>query len=322
VYTFTGGQTGSKDGCVPRAALILDNAGNLYGTTSHCGTTAQAGNVFKIDSAGSETVLHTFTGGADGAVPLASLLRDKAGNLYGTTSAGGDSSCSFSGTTGCGTIFKISAAGKFSLLHQFSFTDGAYPQAGLIEDSAGNFYGTTNLGGATGLGTVYKMDQTGHVTVLYSFLPDSNPNDGYAPASTLVRDSAGNLYGTAQFGGDLNGCFEIGCGTVFKLDPAGNETVLHAFNEFPDGAMPSSLVMDGKGNLYGEAGGDDGNFYSTVFKVDALGNFSVLHGFGGTGDGVAPCCSLVADRQGNLYGAAEWGGQGNNGVIFKIGIAH
>jgi uncharacterized repeat protein (TIGR03803 family) len=318
VYTFTAGLKGSKDGCIPRAALTLDAAGNLYGTTSHCGSAAQAGNVFKLDPAGNETILHTFTGGADGAVPLSSLLRDQSGNLYGTTTTGGDTSCSYFGIKGCGTIFRISSTGKFGLLHTFTGTDGSDPIAGLIEDSAGNFYGTANSGGATGWGTVYKMDKTGHFTVLYSFLPDSNPNDGTFPASTLVRDSAGNLYGTTQDGGNVNDCNGFGCGTVFKLDAAGNETVMYMFNGYSDGATPTSLVMDSSGILYGEADGANGFYYDSVFKVDALGNFSVLHHFGGNGDGVGPCCSLVLDRQGNLYGTTELGGYANNGVIFKI----
>jgi uncharacterized repeat protein (TIGR03803 family) len=300
--------------------LTLDAAGNLYGTTSHCGSAAQAGNVFKLDTAGNETILHTFTGGADGAVPLASLLRDQAGNLYGTTSTGGNTSCSYFAIKGCGTIFKISSAGNFSLLHTFTGTDGASPQAGLIEDAAGNFYGTTYAGGATGWGTVYKMDKTGHLTVLYSFLPDSNPNDGTFPASTLVRDSAGNLYGTTQDGGNVNDCESFGCGTVFKVDASGNETVMHALSNSSDGAQPLSLVMDGNGNLYGEANGDGGYFRGTVFKVDPLGNFTVLHVFGGNGDGIGPCCSLVLDRQGNLYGTAELGGYANYGVTFEISV--
>jgi uncharacterized repeat protein (TIGR03803 family) len=204
LHTF-GGAAGSKDGCLPRAALILDDAGNLYGTTSHCGSAANAGNVFKLDTAGNETILHTFTGGADGAVPLASLLRDHAGNLYGTTSAGGDNSCLYFGVPGCGTIFRISSTGKFSLLHTFTGADGAVPLAGLTQDSAGNFYGTAAGGGATGWGTVYKMDKAGQVTVLYSFLSGNNPDDGYQPASTLVRDSAGNLYGTTLAGGNVSG---------------------------------------------------------------------------------------------------------------------
>jgi uncharacterized repeat protein (TIGR03803 family) len=321
IYSFSGGSTGSGDGCLPRmAAPIRDNAGNLYGTTSHCGTTANAGNVFKIDSAGNETILHTFTGGADGAVPLASLFRDQAGNLYGTTSTGGDTSCSYVGVKGCGTIFKISSSGKFSLLHTFTGTDGANPQAGLIEDAAGNFYGTTTYGGSTGWGTVYKMDKTGHLTVLYSFLSNNNPNDGTQPASTLVRDSAGNLYGTTTSGGNVNDCEGFGCGTVFKVDASGNETVMHALSNSSDGAEPFSLVMDGKGNLYGETNGAGGYFRSTVFRVDPLGNFTVLHVFGGNGDGIGPCCSLVADDQGNLYGTTEYRGFNGYGVIFKISV--
>ncbi len=322
LYSFTGGAAGSKDGCLPRAALILDAAGNLYGTTSHCGSAAHAGNVFKIDTAGNETILHSFTGGADGAVPLASLLRDHAGNLYGTTSTGGDSSCQYFGVPGCGTIFEISSTRKFTALHTLTGAEGAVPLAGLIQDSAGNFYGTSAGGGVAGWGTVYTMDKTRHVTVLYSFLSGNNPNDGVQPASTLVRDSAGNLYGTTQAGGNVSGdadsCNGTGCGTVFKLDPAGNETQLHIFNETTDGADPSSLVMDDKGNLYGEANGDNGYYLDTLFKVDSLGNFTVLHKFGANRDGIGPCCSLVLDPQGNLYGTTEGGGYASNGVIFKV----
>jgi uncharacterized repeat protein (TIGR03803 family) len=164
------------------------------------------------------------------------------------------------------------------------------------------------------------MDKTGHITVLYSFLSNNTPNDGTQPASTLVRDSAGNLYGTTTSGGNVNDCEGFGCGTVFKVDASGNETVMHALSNSSDGAEPFSLVMDGKGNLYGETNGAGGYFRSTVFKVDPLGNFTVLHVFGGNGDGIGPCCSLVADDQGNLYGTTEYRGFNGYGVIFKISV--
>jgi uncharacterized repeat protein (TIGR03803 family) len=322
LHEFTGGSPGSKDGCIPKAALIRDAAGSLYGTTAACGGTANGGIVFKVDTTGNETILHRFTGGKDGATPVASLLLDSSGNLYGTTSTGGDSSCHYYGSSGCGTIFKISAAGKFSVLHVFAGAEGASPQAGLIQGPDGNFYGTTAGGGTVLSGTVYRMTKSGNVTVLYSFSAGANP-DGWQPASLLLFDSAGNLYGTTQNGGsDPNACNGFGCGSVFKLDSAGTETLLHSFTGNFDGQFPSSLVMDSAGNLYGETQGGDS--VGTVFKVDPLGNETVLHVFEGGTDGQHPCCNLVMDKRGALYGTTEiggvtpgFGGQGG-GVIFKI----
>ena len=192
-----------SDGLDPFAGLIHDATGNLYGTTA-IGGAFGSGVVFKIDSTGKETVLYNFTGGADGGFPHAGLVRDAGGNLYGTTTGGGD-------TAGAGVVFKVTPAGLETVLHTFtSAPDGDAPYAGLILDSAGNLYGTTSGGGAFDWGTIFKIDNAGHLTVLYSFTGGS---DGSCPMAGLIRDSAGNFYGTTQFGGTS------GNGVVFRFVP-------------------------------------------------------------------------------------------------------
>lgn len=245
----------------PRAGLVQDAAGNLYGTTAWGGG-FRNGTVFKLDTAGKSTVLHTFSGGsADGALPEAGLVRDKAGNLYGTTYSGGKPDCGM--YYACGVVFKLDAAGKETVLHSFADSpDGANPSAGLTEDAAGNFYGTTTNGGALGTGTIYEINATGTESVLYSFAAGS---DGAHPVAALVRDAAGNLYGTTEYGGTAND------GTVFKLDTAGKETVLYNFcsqSDCTDGANPvAGLIRDAAGNLYGTT--PNGGTYNlgTAFKL-------------------------------------------------------
>ncbi|HEV2381129.1 MAG TPA: choice-of-anchor tandem repeat GloVer-containing protein [Terriglobia bacterium] len=321
LYNFTGG----TDGAFPQAGLVADFAGNLYGTTPAGGNTSclllGCGTVFKLDRAGAETVLHTFTGGTDGASPYSGLVRSAAGDLYGTTSGGGSTSCGNS--NGCGTVFRIDLTGKETVAYRFrGSSDGANPEAGLIRDAAGNFYGTTGAGGSQGAGTVFKIGSTGQEQVLYSF---EGGSDGATPDSGLIRDSAGNLYGTTFFGGETP-C-PGGCGTVFKLDTTGKETVLYSFSGPPDGSYPSgSLVMDAAGNLYGatsEGGsstscGEGKQGCGTVFKLDTAGKETVLHSFTGGTDGAAPTGGLVIDAAGNLYGTASAGGNYNQGVVFGI----
>ena len=233
---------GRIDGTEPLfSGVIRDPAGNLYGTT-YSGGTSNYGTVFKIDTSGNETVLYSFTGRADGRTPYAGLVRDQAGRLYGTTYNGGlrTAMC----TSGCGVVFEVNANGQEKVLHYFTGgADGALPIGGLIRDEAGNLYGTTQMGGASGSGTVFKLDATGVETVLYSF---AGVPDGQYPFAGLIRDSAGNLYGTTSNGG------AIGFGTVFKLDAAGHETVLYSFTGGSDGGSPQApLLRDKNGNLYG-----------------------------------------------------------------------
>jgi uncharacterized repeat protein (TIGR03803 family) len=263
--------------------------------------------VFKLDSAGTETVLHSFTGGADGASPHAGLIRDAQGNLYGTTLSGGASDY--------GTVFRVTATGTETVLYRFTGADGASPYAGLIRDAQGNLYGTTYGGGTYGNGTVFKVTLTGTETVLYSFTGGA---DGGNSVAGLIRDAQGNLYGTTQIGG------AYGYGTAFKLTPTGTQTVLHSFSVV-DGAYPLALIGDGKGIFYGVSGGgavDSGK----VFKLTLTGKEKVLYSFTGGVDGSVPL-GIVRDPEGNLYGTTSYGGDLNGcnsnppygcGVVFKL----
>jgi uncharacterized repeat protein (TIGR03803 family) len=266
LHSFAGPPT---DGALPEAGLIGDEAGNLYGTTAYGGKSGY-GAVFKLSEGGKESVLYSFIGGAtDGEYPIAGLVRDSAGNLYGTTYSGGDLTCSPGSGFGCGTVFKLSPTGKERVLYSFTGADGALPQAGLIRDSAGNLYGTTVYGGdfscgVLGCGTVFKLDGTGQESVLYSFGTEG-AFDGTAPYAGLFRDTAGNLYGTTLLGGAESSL----CGTVFKLDTEGTKTTLHSFGATGDGCAPyGGLVQDATGNLYGttEHGGGTSSL-GTVFKI-------------------------------------------------------
>jgi uncharacterized repeat protein (TIGR03803 family) len=233
---------GSPDGEYPFAGLVRDANGNFYGVTILGGRFGN-GVVFKLDKAGKETLLYTFTGGADGGVPLyyGSLVMDAAGNLYGTTQGGG---------AGFGTVFKVTPKGKETVLHSFAGPpDGAAPFASLVRDDKGNLYGTA-LGGTSGNGVVFKVDKAGKETLLYTF---SGGADGGNPFEGLVLDTKGNLYGTTEVGG------ASGLGTVFKVSSQGKETVLHSFTGGANGRIPfTALIRDTKGNLYGttEQGGD------------------------------------------------------------------
>ncbi len=312
LYSFTGSPS---DGAIPTAGLIADPAGNLFSTT-HVGGASGDGTVFKLTRSGTETVLHSFTGGGDGAVPIAGLIADAAGNLYGTTFTGGGSGC---GGSGCGTVFKLTRSGTESVLHSFtgSFGDGAGPDAGLIADAAGNLYGTTEFGGGSigcrstignGCGTVFKLTPSGTETVLYSF---TGGGDGAEPFAGLIADAAGNFYGTTSQGGASND------GTVFKLTPSGTETVLHSFTDGSDGGFPlAGLITDAAGNLYGttsQGGGGSGcgdSGCGTVFEIAGSG-FAVFAGTPGTPNCHGQSVSALAQTYGGLAAAAAALGYAN-----------
>ena len=308
LHSFTGPPL---DGQYPGADLVRDAAGNLCGTTFYGGASYH-GTVFKVDPTGAETVLHSFTGDPDGSDPSAGMIRDGAGNLYGTTYEGGN--------FGKGTVFKLDTAGLETVLYSFAGPpDGQFPNARLVRDAAGNLYGTTEIGGdlqcnsQNGCGTVFKLDTTGAETVLHRFT--GTPTDGSYPEGGVVRDAAGNLYGTTSYGdaSDL--------GTVFKLDNAGTETVLHSFTGgTTDGATPMvGLIPGAAGSLYGttEVGGPSN--FGTVFRVTTSGTETILHSFvkGGT-DGKKPRGGLIRDPAGNLYGTTSSGGRYNKGTVFKL----
>jgi uncharacterized repeat protein (TIGR03803 family) len=269
------------------------------------------------------SVLYSFRGTPDGRAPDSTLLRDGSGNIYGVTNGGG--------TSYEGTAFKLSSSGKETVLYSFRAGYGNSPDS-VIQDAEGTLYGTTTYGGSYGRGAVFKVDQKGNETVLYSFR-GAVQAFGFDPIG-VVRDEQGNLYGTTGLGGEAGGCFGYGCGVVFKLDPAGKETVLYTFKGGPDGGYPSgTIVRDAAGNLYGETayGGDLSCFSpygcGTVFRLDPTGKHTVLHRFTGTGgDGEHPWAGVVRDNEDNIYGATFAGGTGPNctseengcGTVYKV----
>ncbi len=299
-FTYNG-----TDGVDPEAGLVRDTAGNLYGTTAQGGAYTY-GTVFEVSASGTETVLHSFTGGADGASPYAGLVRDAAGNLYGTTVSGG--------AYNYGTVFEVSASGTETVLHSFTGgTDGRNPGAGLVRDAAGNLYGTTAYGGSYSNGTVFEVSASGTETVLHSF---TGGTDGAYPGEGgpgLVRDAAGNLYGTTGEGGAYN------YGTVFEVSASGAETVLYSFTGGAYGEYPAAgLVRDAAGNLYGTTVDSGIGAFGTVFEVSASGTETVLHSFTGGTDGASPRAGLVRDAAGNLYGTTVDGGAYTYGTVFEV----
>src|SRR5580700_3023969 len=239
LYQFRSGPGGID----PYAGVVRDLKGNLYGTTYNDGAFA-SGTVFRINPASKEKVLHSFSQtDGDGAFPwYGTLARDPTGSLYGTTITGG-----IKGELCCGTVFKVTASGEETVLYRFSGISGdGFPQDGVVRDSSGNLYGTTQNGGPDNAGTVFKIDPAGEKTVLYSF---SGSTDGAYPMAGVVLDAKGNLYGTTFEGGlyDFGGY-----GTVFKVDPAGTETVIYTFMGSNDGGTPEAgVIRDAEGNLYG-----------------------------------------------------------------------
>jgi uncharacterized repeat protein (TIGR03803 family) len=267
VHNFTA-NIGS-DGNTPRAGVILDAAGNLYGTTQAGGWGSchgGCGTVYEVSSTGVEKVLWNFEGGTTGGwQPEGGLVMDAAGSLYGTTSAGGG------GTgNGCGLVFKLSYNGTKwveTVLYRFpgSGIKGCQPVAALALDSAGNLYGTTELGGANNDGTVFEVTPTGIETVLVNF----DFTNGRLPESALVQDAEGNFYGTTNFGPDTTGCSQLGCGLVFKMTPQGVESVYFAFPDSgEDGEHPLGVILDAAGNLYGTtATVQEGDYMGNVFQI-------------------------------------------------------
>jgi uncharacterized repeat protein (TIGR03803 family) len=330
LYSFTGGTDGSD----PSGQLLLDASGNLFGPTSLGGdlscNSVGCGVIFELSAAGSQTVLHTFTG-KDGIQPSGTLASDSANNLYGTTTLGGNMNlnCIPQGKTiGCGVVFKLNkVTGKYTILHTFeNGADGGSPN-GVVRDSAGNLYGTTYLGGDAGCGnsqtcgTIYEVSATGKHTVLYSF---TGGTDGGTPIS-VIRDNAGNLYGMTLVGGDLScqagAANGSGCGVVFEFTAGGTLKVLHAFTGGKDGqndaanaATSAGLIQTSAGALFGTSplgGLQDCKPYQgcgLVFKMSLAGKETVLHSFDGGAHGLQPTASLTSDSVGNLYGTTTLGG--------------
>jgi uncharacterized repeat protein (TIGR03803 family) len=316
IHAFTGGH----DGIYPTfsSGLVLDAAGNVYGTTWQGGAMGY-GCVFEVspnsDGSWTEAILHSFLGSPDGNSPEAGLAMDSAGNLYGTTAAGG--------THGEGTVFEISPSGGWSekILLNFDGKGGGGPITPVVVDSAGNLYGTAN-GGAGGDGMVFQLSPnssgTWTETVLYSFTKSAQ--NGGNPQAGLLLDPSGNLYGTDAGTTQQNAA-------VFKLAPNGDgtwtESTIHTFSHVGDGSDPrSGLVEDSAGNLYGTTyvGGSHGA--GTVYKLtpNANGGWDehIVYSFTGGADGNAPLGGAILDQAGHIYGTTAAGGSGNGGVVFEI----
>jgi uncharacterized repeat protein (TIGR03803 family) len=325
IYNFTGN---NGDGAGPLGDLIVDHAGNLYGTTQYggnnsCSALPGCGTVFKLSpsvhGAWRETVIYRFSGN-DGFGPMSGLVMDHHGSLYGTTLLGG--------SLGAGVAFQLVPETTGSWTESILYNTGGYIQAGLILDSQGNLYGATVGGGSGDRGEVFQLTHGSSgwiVNVLYSF----SGSDGAEPKASLLFDQDGNLYGTTMQGGRYDG------GTVFELTPGSGgvwtEMVLHDFvGVNGDGAYPEAeLIFDLAGNLYGTTtvGGANGGQCSglgcgTAFELKpAIGGRwreRILHRFTGGPDGGQPYGGLTIDSQGSVFGATSRGGNGDQGTVFVI----
>lgn len=264
LYAFQG----TTDGAFPSGNLLSDANGNLFGTTQSGGDmnvtecdNFGCGTVFEVGPSGDESVIYAFASGTDGAEPRGGLISDASGNFYGTTFVGGSPNC----PSGCGTVFEVSPKGAETILYKFQGgSDGELPSGGVTADAAGNLYGTTSFGGSGGEGTVFKLSSGGTETVLYSF---KDGHDGAVPFAGVILDGAGNIYGTTYAGGGIACHGAGGCGTVWKLTPKGQETVLCALHQRRGRNPTTPLLLDGNGALYGTAlfGGTHNN--GVVFRI-------------------------------------------------------
>jgi uncharacterized repeat protein (TIGR03803 family) len=268
--------------------------------------------VFKIDTAGNETVLYNFTGNSDGCSPMQGLTMDKSGNLYGTASACSDFSR--------GTIFKIDSAGNFKVLHIFAGapSDGATPVLGrLLMDQSGSLYGLATQGGLTtpcpdlGCGVLYRLSRNGTFTVLHKFA--GGAQDGCIPFGHVVQDASGNLYGTTS------GCGSNNAGIIWKIDQTGKETVLHHFaGGVSDGCTPSAgLTLDSKtGNLYGTTNYCGTQNDGALYELSAQGKLTLLHSFNGS-DGAYPEGEVLRTSNGTLFSTTNYFGSGGYGTVWS-----
>jgi len=319
-YSFEGG----SNGAYPNGGIVLGANGTFFGVTAGGGANSQ-GTVFELilPSARQLVVLYTFQQESNQGTTPNSLIRDQAGNLYGTTLTGGGE--------GLGTVFELSPGSGGSWIYEEIFTFsyggsyaqyGAYPYGVLTMDAAGNLYGTTYEGGVYGGGAVFELTNTGQgwkESLLYNFTGGDN---GDSPLAGVVFDSQGNLYGTTLSGGQDE------VGTVFQLTPTQggwDHQVLYSFTGGLDGGSPyyGSLALDAAGNLFGTTRYGGEAQLGTVFKLTRSPhshkwNETVLHSFAGAPDGVNPIFGLVLDPAGNLYGTTPAGGINDLGAVFEI----
>ena len=323
LYSFAG----DDDGEYIDSDLVVDNAGNIYGT-SVSGGTFGTGTVWELSPSGSgwvHTVLYSFTGGADGGQPYKGVTLDAEGNLYGTAVVGG--SGGFCVEDGCGVVYKLThSSGGWTQSVLYNFTggnDGYGPGGGVTFDAHGNLYGTTPVGGAKGFGTIWQLRPQSNgnwqFRLVHTFT--GGADGGTGSAGRFLVDKAGNLYNVATVGGTY------GSGTAYELTPmSGGKwkfTLLYAFKGQPDAGFPyGGLAMDAKGNLYGTTYYDGANDLGSVYRLSRQSGVwkeNVLYSFKGGSDGNSSISNLVFDAAGNMYGTTSEGGAGCScGVIFKM----
>jgi uncharacterized repeat protein (TIGR03803 family) len=318
-YSFQGGTRGFY----PAGPLVLDEAGNFYGTTTSGGKDG-FGTVFELSPDGhggwTETILHSFTGGSDGQDPMPALILDGHGNLFGTTGEG--SSCS----PYCGSVFELSPLAKgwrFTLLHSFQGkNEGGYVATGLTIDASGNLYGTTSYFGPKGYGTVFELSHSTSgwkLTTLHAFGFDA---DGADPAGTLVLNSSGTIYGVTQWGG---GGSDAGVFYSLSLNAKGKwiEKVLYTFQGGKDGAQVTGLISDQHGSLYGVS--DIPTGFGSAFRFtenhDGTWIKKTIYGFRAesSGNASSPQGNVVLDKAGNAYGLAV-GGENHDGSLYELAL--
>ena len=304
--------SGASDGTYPQSGLVMDAAGNLYGTTPQGGA-YDMGTLFKVMPDGTFTLLHTFKGGRDGAVPTgAALTLDGHGTIYGLTEQGG--------IANGGTAYRF-RNGKMKVLHSFGVgDDSSWPQSGLLLQPDGSLVGTASQGGGAGgaycaasrgCGTIFRLAPDGTETILHAFAGDAY-NDGSGPTGTPVRDLAGNLYGTTYYGGQGD------AGTVYRIAPDNTARILYVFTN-PAVHPHQGLAIDREGNLFGTTEETSGHYATEVFEVDNKNQESIVYDLSaGTGNGVG-LTSLLADRKGNLYGTLASGGGNRTGACEQYG---
>jgi uncharacterized repeat protein (TIGR03803 family) len=319
------------DGGSPNTALVQATNGDLYGTTTYAGNTLNnAGTIYKISTGGKLTSLYSFcsqTGCPDGENPYSVLIQAGNGSFYGTTKYGGAGNTCV-GNQGCGTAFKITPNGQFTMLYSFctqsNCADGEFPSGGLVLGNNGNFYGVTASGGPTvgcpnGCGTVFKITPGGTLTTIYDFCSESNCLDGVGPDAALMLGRDGNFYGTTTAGGNA------GRGVAFKITPTGTLTVLYSFCSLPnctDGLAPEATLAQGKdGNFYGSTTGGGANSAGTLFQLTPSGVLTMLYNFcslNGCSDG-SLASALIQATDGNFYGTTQTGGGSPpEGTIFEL----
>jgi len=305
---------------LPSATLVQASDRNLYGTTS-AGGNEGAGTVYRVTPGGAVTTLYSFCSQLDcpdGSGPDGGLIQASDGNLYGVTAAGGANSA--------GTVFRITLNGTLTTLYSFcsqaNCADGSSPEAGLVQDSDGNFYGTTLENGADGGGTIYRITLSGTLTTLYTFCSQTDCADGASPFAGLIQANDGNFYGTTYGGGANRN------GTVFRITPGGTLTELYSFcsqANCADGTGPrGGLIQATDGNLYGTTTYGGNVNYGTLFKIALNGTLTTLYSFCSEHDckdGEYPLASLVQETNGNLYGTTAGSSEtAPFGTIFRVSL--